>query len=127
MAFWAKASPSYQSSRGSHPIVYHSLDVAAVGAELIVRGRGCLERLCSSAGIDVGVLIGTLPFLLSVHDIGKYSRVFQAKSPEHWPADCLGSFREIAPGNSHVVTGFQILQSLSDDDGPRDRLTAKVT
>jgi CRISPR-associated endonuclease/helicase Cas3 len=61
-----------------------------------------------------------IPFLLSLHDIGKYARVFQAKSPDHWPVTSLGPYREIAPGNSHVVTGFQLLVALSDEGSCRD-------
>ena len=33
--FWGKASPTNQAGISTHSIVYHSLDVAAVGAELI--------------------------------------------------------------------------------------------
>ena len=35
--FWGKASPTNHAGIGTHSIVYHSLDVAAVGAE---RARG---------------------------------------------------------------------------------------
>ena len=31
--FWGKASPTNHAGIGTHSIVYHSLDVAAVGAE----------------------------------------------------------------------------------------------
>jgi len=61
-----------------------------------------------------------LPFFLTLHDIGKYSRVFQAKSPNHWPADFLGPYRMIAPGNNHVITGFQLLLAFAEDGSSRD-------
>jgi hypothetical protein len=32
----------------------------------------------------------------------------------YWPVTALGPYREIPPGNSHVVTGFQMLVALSD-------------
>ena len=112
--FWGKARASDQAGSTSHSIVYHSLDVAAVGAELIACDQDRLGRVATAVGIKVDTLTGALPFLLALHDIGKYSRAFQAKSPEHWPTVALGPYREIAPGNNHVVTGFQMLVAFSD-------------
>ena len=60
-----------------------------------------------------------MPFLLALHDIGKFARVFQAKSPANWPL-ALGPFRQIPPGNSHVITGFQMLVAFSDDGPVRE-------
>jgi CRISPR-associated endonuclease/helicase Cas3 len=88
--FWGKARANNQAGPSVHSIVYHSLDVAAVGAELIARDQDILRRIATAAGIDVGQLTSALPFLLSLHDIGKYARAFQAKSPDHWPATALG-------------------------------------
>jgi len=114
--FWGKASPTNDGGLGltSHSIVHHSLDVAAVGSELISRDKQRLGRIATAVGIEIDTLRSTIPFLLTLHDIGKYARVFQAKSPDHWPVASLGPFRQIAPGNSHVVTGFQLLVALSD-------------
>ena len=118
--FWGKANPTNQGGVGFHPIVYHSLDVAAVGAALIARDRERLRRIAGAVGIGVDPLSNALPFFLALHDIGKYSRVFQAKSPDHWPAGSLGPFRAIPPGNSHVITGFQLLLEVSDNGSCRD-------
>jgi CRISPR-associated endonuclease/helicase Cas3 len=118
--FWGKASPTGQGGPTSHSIIYHSLDVAAAGSELIARDRQRLRRIAAAISIEAGALQSAIPFLLSLHDIGKYARVFQAKSPDHWPITSLGLYREIAPGNSHVVTGFQLLVALSDEGSCRD-------
>jgi CRISPR-associated endonuclease/helicase Cas3 len=118
--FWGKANPTSQGRASFHPIVYHSLDVAAVGAELVSRDRERLRRIAGAVGIGVDPLRCALPFFLTLHDLGKYSRVFQAKSPNHWPADFLGPYRATAPGNSHVITGFQLLLAFSDDGSSRD-------
>jgi CRISPR-associated endonuclease/helicase Cas3 len=107
--FWGKAAGSAHAGGRSHSVAYHSLDVAAVCTELIARHKDRLERIATAVGIDVCSLRDVLPFLVALHDIGKYARVFQAKSPDHWPVNSLGPYREIAPGNSHVVTGFQML------------------
>jgi CRISPR-associated endonuclease/helicase Cas3 len=112
--FWGKANPNAQAGARFHSIAYHSLDVAAVGAELIARDRERLQRISSVAGVEVDVLRSVLPFLLALHDIGKYARVFQMKSPDHWPVNALGPYRVIPPGNDHVVTGFQMLNAFSE-------------
>src|SRR5262249_44095415 len=115
--FWGKASPANQQGPSSHSIICHSLDVAAVGRALVSRDRHRLSRIASAVGIEEDILKGAIPFLLALHDLGKYARVFQAKSPEHWPVDVLGPYRQLPPGNSHVVAGFHLLVALSDD-GP---------
>jgi CRISPR-associated endonuclease/helicase Cas3 len=112
--FWGKARANNEGGISTHSIAYHSLDVAAVGAELISRDQDRRRRIATATGIEDGQLTSVIPFLLSLHDIGKYARVFQAKSPDHWPVTALGPFREIAPGNSHVVAGFQMLVAFSD-------------
>jgi CRISPR-associated endonuclease/helicase Cas3 len=117
--FWGKASPTNQAGISTHSIVYHSLDVAAIGTELMWRDRGRLTRIAAAIGIEVATLRSALPFLLALHDIGKYARVFQAKSPDYWPL-VLGPYGQIPPGNSHVTTGFQMLVEFSDDGPVRE-------
>jgi CRISPR-associated endonuclease/helicase Cas3 len=123
--FWGKATSNQKGGSGSHSIAYHSLDVAAVGAQLIEHDRERLGRIAESIGISVHALTSVLPFLFAIHDIGKYARVFQAKSPDHWPANVLGPYREIPPGNSHVITGFQMLVAFSGS-GPLQEIFAEI-
>jgi hypothetical protein len=52
--FWGKARANNQVGSSTHSIVYHSLDVAAVGAELIFRDQDRLKRIATAIGIDVG-------------------------------------------------------------------------
>jgi CRISPR-associated endonuclease/helicase Cas3 len=120
LQFWGKASPGSPAGPAFHPIVYHSLDVAAVGSELIARDKGRLRRMAVAIEIDVDVLTRALPFFIALHDIGKYARVFQAKAQDHWPEISLGPYRAVAPGNSHVITGFQMLVEFSDFGPVRD-------
>jgi CRISPR-associated endonuclease/helicase Cas3 len=117
--FWGKASPTNKGGISSHPVVYHSLDVAAVSAELICRDQGRLTRIAAVTGIEFASLRSALPFLIALHDIGKFARVFQAKSPANWPS-VLGPYCQIPPGNSHVITGFQLLVELSEEGPVRD-------
>jgi CRISPR-associated endonuclease/helicase Cas3 len=96
--FWAKARPA-EPGPLMHPIVGHSIDVAAV-AILLPRPRGFLLS---------GQLVG---FLASLHDIGKFSRNFQAKVPEHWPSKSLGNLTTggFPVGPSHDALGNHILR-----------------
>ncbi len=55
-----------------HPLVAHALDVAAVAMLLPRPTAAALSRQ-------------TLGFFVALHDIGKFSRTFQALAPEHWP------------------------------------------
>ena len=48
--YWGKADPSYPGEPKWHPLVYHCLDVAAVGGEYLRRTpsvRALLARVCA--------------------------------------------------------------------------------
>jgi CRISPR-associated endonuclease/helicase Cas3 len=100
--FWGKARPDDRVS--AHPLLAHSLDVAAV-AILLARGR--------HLGIDRRML----GFLVSLHDIGKYSRPFQAKARECWPVEALGPYPTTSPppGPAHDVVGLHFLADVHAD------------
>jgi hypothetical protein len=68
--FWGKARPDSDGVASFHPLPAHSLDVAAV-AVLLLGGR--------ILSMDPRML----GFLVSVHDIGKFSRPFPASSFRH--------------------------------------------
>ena len=94
--FWAKARPLPGSHATFHPIVGHALDVAAAGT--------CLERRSGS-----GLPRSTEAFLIALHDIGKFSRAFQAKAPSVWPEATLGPFPGALHDPGHDTTGFALL------------------
>ncbi|PZW44788.1 CRISPR-associated Cas3 family helicase [Humitalea rosea] len=83
-----------------HPLVAHALDVAAV-AMLLPR---------SSHFTLAGQTLG---FLTAVHDIGKFSRVFQGMAPAAWPAAALGPLppNGVPSGPKHDVLGLQMLRT----------------
>src|SRR5579871_3613517 len=111
--FWGKASSI--GPRAMHPNVHHSLDVAAVVSEYICCEPGRLQRIALATGVREKELVENLPFLTSLHDIGKYTRAFQAKSPEFWPA-ALGPYRDLPSGKSHVTTGFSMLVEIASSE-----------
>ena len=85
--FWDKAR-SEDEVRG-HPLLAHSLDVAAV-AILLAGGR--------HLGMD--------PRMVSLHDIGKYSRPFQAKARGCWPVGALGPYPTTNPPPGQRMTSL---------------------
>jgi CRISPR-associated endonuclease/helicase Cas3 len=105
--FWGKARPLASGTPRVHPLVAHCLDVAAV-AVLLPSRRG--------TAVDPR-MVG---FLTSLHDIGKFSRPFQAQAPEHWPAQYLGPLpAKLSLSERHDAVGLHLLA------GPlADRLNA---
>jgi CRISPR-associated endonuclease/helicase Cas3 len=99
--FWGKARPNHVGAASVHPLPAHSLDVAAV-AILLPGPR--------NFNIDPRML----GFLVSLHDIGKYSRPFQAKARECWPTGALGPYPSTnpPPGPAHDVVGMHFLSDV---------------
>ena len=88
--FWGKAQP-VEPNRGPtwHPLVYHSLDVAAVGKALLAREFGPGGSLPQLLGLRGGKTVPVICFLLCLHDVGKFAKKFQAKVPNLYP-ECFG-------------------------------------
>jgi CRISPR-associated endonuclease/helicase Cas3 len=76
--FWGKARPGGPSDPPYHPLAYHSLDVAAVGASLLARDGSLRQRLAELTGLHESTAAGWLAFFLALHDIGKFAEGFQA-------------------------------------------------
>lgn len=99
-SFWGKARPGDEAGPGAHPLVWHLLDVAAV-----------LDRLLDIPDLARGIPQGwrrMLVFLAALHDVGKFTRSFQALAPEHWPA-ALGLFHGRIGAPRHDTLGWMIL------------------
>jgi CRISPR-associated endonuclease/helicase Cas3 len=96
--FWGKARPNVDGGSKVHPLLAHSLDVAAVAVLMSQRQMPSVDPRM-------------LGFLVSLHDVGKFSRPFQAKASAHWPVDVLGPYRfDITPpGPSHDTVGASVL------------------
>lgn len=94
--FWAKARPLQTTRVPFHPMAGHALDVAATAA-------------CLGAKLSSGAPSSTTTFLIALHDIGKFSRAFQAKAPSVWPEAALGPFPGALHDPGHDTTGFALL------------------
>src|SRR5258706_5598915 len=103
--FWGKGRPQSDAVVLTHPAAYHCLDVAACGRVLLERHarlRGLLARLLA---LDEDCTLVLLTGLLALHDVGKWSRPFQAKLPVFYPP-CLGNPTEAPPGPHHDAAGL---------------------
>lgn len=79
--YWGKARAEDQAEP-FHLLAFHSLDVAAVGAELLERDPRWLRRISALSGFSAGSLRTNIPYLLALHDLGKFAEPFQDFLPE---------------------------------------------
>lgn len=112
LLFWGKARPRQERPHPCwHPLIYHCLDVAAVGEALLDGWPWLARSLAGATGWPEEGLRRTLPFLLALHDIGKISRPFQAKAPEFWPETWLNKRSDPGPRDpGHGTSGLTLLQ-----------------
>ena len=100
LAFWGK-SYTYEGELFAYPIVAHSLDVAAAGSRLPVPLKEFDKR--------------TVYFLLSLHDMGKFSRPFQAQESDLWPSRVLGPWPGRVAGPRHDALTAALLEVFADE------------
>lgn len=79
--FWGKAQPAMEAGPRWHPLVYHSLDVAAFGHTLLARNAALRAFFGAMTGVSAEALRPLLAFALACHDLGKYSASFQQLVP----------------------------------------------
>lgn len=82
--YWGKAEPRLAEGGGFryHPLPFHGLDVAAVGYTLLREDETLRRRLSTAFCLPEHALFTLLPFLLALHDIGKFSEEFQGLVPD---------------------------------------------
>ena len=103
--YWGKAMPTTAGVAIYHPAAYHSLDVAACAKVILDRNDLLRDRLSTILGLDVEHAIPLLIGLIALHDVGKFSRPFQAKVSDLWPAE-LGNIHEVPPEPHHDAAGL---------------------
>ena len=107
LAFWGKTPRGFGDSsetvrsdtegqRDYKPVLHHLIDVAVVALQWQQLNPSRLEREAALLKASPECLSKTTAFLAGIHDLGKFSRGFQAKVPELWPEQILGSKREVA-------------------------------
>jgi CRISPR-associated endonuclease/helicase Cas3 len=90
-SYWGKASPLTQEGERFHLLPFHSLDVAACGAQLLTLPNFPLRSLADELGWPARQVESLFVFFLALHDLGKFARAFQGLvpnlSPELVPSD----------------------------------------
>lgn len=81
LRYWGKAEPK-GGPVAAHPLVFHSLDVAACASIYLERHPTLLAQFAVWFGLGIESARGVLIFLLAVHDIGKFAENFQNRVPE---------------------------------------------
>ena len=75
---WGKANkPDSQDASSYHLLVYHCLDVAAVGHVLLQNDKHLLKRFTEITSLSDEIVTDLITFYLAIHDIGKFSDRFQ--------------------------------------------------
>ena len=91
LQFWGKAQPQSHYGPEWHPLVFHCLDVAAVGRRLLQEDQVLAQRISRLMGVGEAEFVDLATYLLALHDIGKFAKRFQAKAPARYPKCFDGS------------------------------------
>ncbi|MBV1928101.1 MAG: CRISPR-associated helicase Cas3', partial [Gammaproteobacteria bacterium] len=89
-SYWGKSKPAAkEQGENYHLLAFHSLDVAAVGYEIVSQQTVLRERLATLAGLSEQQTLNCIAFLLGLHDLGKFAETFQQLRPDlrelFWP------------------------------------------
>jgi CRISPR-associated endonuclease/helicase Cas3 len=82
LRYWGKAKPETNSGPQWHPLIYHSMDVAACGRKFLEADTERRQTLAQLSGLEEESLLAWLSFLLAIHDVGKFSDGFQNLRPD---------------------------------------------
>jgi len=78
--YWGKANSDIDYSGYScHLLVYHCLDVAAVGQVLLQKDKHLLKQFTEITSLSDEIVTDLITFYLAIHDIGKFSDRFQKR------------------------------------------------
>jgi CRISPR-associated endonuclease/helicase Cas3 len=97
LQFWGKSDRDAEIMV-AHSVVHHCLDVAAAASALL-----------AIYPPPVAIPASTITTLIALHDVGKFSRTFQAQVPALWPAS-LGPYEPPPAGYRHDLVGYLLLK-----------------
>lgn len=80
-SYWGKAKKNSNGETIYHPLVFHSLDVAAVGYEFLQKNPFVLNWISRLAGMKPPEFHKYFSFMLALHDVGKFADSFQNLCP----------------------------------------------
>lgn len=79
--YWGKAQPSEDGEAAYHLLPFHCLDVAAVGVTYLKQST-LLKSCCDLLNCSEQDFLSWTAFLLTLHDLGKFSEAFQSQRPD---------------------------------------------
>lgn len=100
--YWGKAAPGYPGEPKWHLLIYHCLDVAAVGAVWWDRNpalQASFERAFPKSTAPAHLRAWML-FFVALHDLGKFDLRFQLKAPQAQAA----AWRQMERDRDHGVS-----------------------
>lgn len=106
--YWGKAE---KDGYRYHLLVYHCLDVAAVGWLLLDAASARCRRLATQLEVDPGWLQCWFSFCLCLHDIGKFATSFQGLVPSLSPLLVPANIR-MPYTERHDTLGFVLWQDV---------------
>ena len=80
--YWGKARPTDVEAAAHHPLPWHSLDVAAVGIEILARMPALNALFMARLGLTASAMKQWIGFWLALHDLGKFAESFQSQCPD---------------------------------------------
>jgi len=102
--YWGKTSTENKDS-GVHLLVYHCLDVAAVGKVLLDKQSRLQHSLAQLGGLEDLFFTQCMVFFLALHDLGKFAECFQNLRPDLLEA-MQGKQSRRAYSRRHDTLGF---------------------
>ncbi len=122
-AHWGKARPDPAAMAARwHLLPFHSLDVAAVGVEVLHRLPALRDMFGHRLGLSTAHVAGWTAFWLALHDLGKFAESFQSQCP-----DVFMALRQREPDRAKPYTlRHDSLGMLFWMDALRDRVIAEA-
>lgn len=105
--YWGKARQYDDTGEPYHLLVFHCLDVAAVGIEFFRHHPTHTNRLASLLEIDSDDFLNWFKWFLAIHDLGKFSESFQNLRPDLL-LDLQSKESQRAYPKRHDTLGYQL-------------------
>lgn len=103
--YWGKARPDPATGPASHPLAYHSLDVAACGLAYWQQTPALRAFFVQRCDLPEPVLGELLAAVLALHDLGKFSDGFQGLREDLY-RQAFGAAPELPYGTRHDSLGY---------------------
>jgi CRISPR-associated endonuclease/helicase Cas3 len=110
--YWGKADLQL-GEHAFHPLMFHSLDVAAVVYETLALRPELLDWFAKALSLPRDTAHRLLSWIACVHDLGKFAENFQFYRPDL--AEAAGLTRKDST-RRHDVVGFAIWEKALDED-----------